>query len=141
MRIELDDAVALGVVNRVSKNAGSFGLERSFAQFLDEVMSIENVVAKHQRATTGADEFLADQKCLRNAFGLRLGRVLEMDAVPGAIAEQVLKAGEILGRRDEQNFADAGQHQRGERVIHHGFVVHRQQALGKPMGDGVEARA
>src|SRR6266403_4204919 len=26
MRIELDDAVALGVVNGVSKNAGSFGL-------------------------------------------------------------------------------------------------------------------
>src|ERR1700687_1219244 len=47
MRIELDDAVALGVVNGVSKNAGSLGLERSCVQFLDEVVSVENVVAEY----------------------------------------------------------------------------------------------
>src|SRR6202158_4122350 len=115
MRIELDDTIALGIVDGVSKNAGSLGLERSCAQFFDEVVSVENIVAEHQRTTAGADEILADQKCLGNPFGLRLRRVLEMDAVPGAIAEQVLKAGQILGRGDEQNFADAGQDQCGER--------------------------
>jgi len=56
-------------------------------------VSVENVVAEHERATARADKFLADQKCLGNAFGLRLQRVLEMDAVAGAIAEQMLKAG------------------------------------------------
>src|ERR1700674_949128 len=84
MRIELNDAVALGVLNGVSKNAGSFRLECGCAQFLDEVVSVENIVAEHQRASAGADKFLADQKCLGNAFGLRLRRVLEMDPVPGA---------------------------------------------------------
>src|SRR6266436_3111488 len=61
MRIELDDAVALGVIDRVRKNAGSIGLERGCAQFLDEVVSVENIVAEHQRATAGANELLADQ--------------------------------------------------------------------------------
>src|SRR6266404_9387511 len=116
MRIEFDDAVALGIVNRISKNAGSFGLERSCAQFLDQVVSVENVIAEHERATAGPDEIFTDQKCLGNTFGLRLRCVVEMDAVPGAIAEQVLEAGQILGRGDEKNFSDAGQHQRGERV-------------------------
>src|SRR2546429_3764694 len=85
--IELDDAVAFGIMNGVGKNAGSFGLERGGAQFLDQVVSVENIVAEHQCATAGADEIFADQKCLGNTFGLRLRRVLEMDAVPGAIAE------------------------------------------------------
>src|SRR6266478_3460178 len=98
MRIELDDAVALGVIDGVRKNAGAFGLERGGAQFLDEVVSVENVVAEHEGATAGADKFLADQKCLGDAFGLWLQRVLETDAVAGAIAEQVLKAGQILRR-------------------------------------------
>ena len=104
-------------------------------------MSVKNVVAEHKRATAGADKLLADQKCLGNAFGLRLRRVLEMDAVAGAIAEQVLESGQIVGRGDEQNVANAGQHQRGERVVHHRLVVHRQQALGGAVGDGIEARA
>src|SRR6266478_9821086 len=64
--IELNDAVALGVMNGVGKNASPFGLERRCAQFLDQVVSVENVIAEHERATAGADEILADQKCLGN---------------------------------------------------------------------------
>src|ERR1700686_5605001 len=40
MGIELNDAVAPGIMNRISKNAGSFGLEGSCAQFLDEAVSV-----------------------------------------------------------------------------------------------------
>jgi hypothetical protein len=34
-----------------------------------------------------------------------------------AVAEQPLEAGLILGRRDDQDLPDAGEHQRRERVV------------------------
>src|SRR5260370_10043920 len=88
VRIELDDAITLGVIDGVRKNAGALGLERGGAQFLDEVVSVENVVAEHKRATARGDKFLADQKYLGDAFGLLLQRILETESVAGAIAEK-----------------------------------------------------
>ena len=87
LRIELDNSVAFGVVDGVCENAGAFFLQRSLAQFLDQVMSVKNIVPEHQRAAAGADKLLADQERLGNTFGLWLNRVLEMDSVAGAIAE------------------------------------------------------
>src|SRR5260370_9242178 len=70
LRIELDDAVTLGVIDGISKNAGAFGLERGGAQFLDEVVSVENVVAEHERAPPGPDNARADHKCQAHAVVL-----------------------------------------------------------------------
>ena len=39
------------------------------------------------------------------------------------------KSGRVLGRRDQQDVADARQHQRRERVVDHRLVVDRQQLL------------
>ena len=111
LRIELNHAVPLRVIHGISENAGALGLESRVAQFSDEIVTVENVVAEHQCAPAGAYKFLADQKRLRDTLRLRLRCVLKVDTEPRAIAEQVLKARQILGRRDEQNFPDAGQHQ------------------------------
>jgi hypothetical protein len=46
-----------------------------------------------------------------------------------AVAQQGFEARGVLRGADQQDVADAGQHQRGQRVIHHGLVVHRQQLL------------
>src|SRR5260370_7932804 len=72
VRIELDDAITLGVIDGVRKNAAALGLERGGAQFLDEVVSVENVVAEHKPATAQADNFLPNHKVLADASGLCL---------------------------------------------------------------------
>ena len=99
-------------------------------------MPIEDVVAEHKRATSSAYEILADQKRLRNALRLGLLCILEMDAIARAIAEQLLKARQVVGRGDEQNIANPRQHKRRERIVNHRLVVDREQAFRDAMGDG-----
>ena len=55
--------------------------------------------------------------------------------------EQPPKQGQIFGRADHQDLADARQHEHGERVVHHRLVVDRQQLLADGQREGVEARA
>src|SRR6202051_24371 len=125
----------------IRKNSSALRLERGFAQFLDEVMSIKNIVTKYKRATGGTDELLTDNKCLSNAFRFRLWRIVKLNAVAGSVAEQVLKARKIFRCGDQQNIPYAGQHQRRKRIVHHRFVVNRQQTLGENLSNGIEARA
>ena len=58
-----------------------------------------------------------------------------------AVAEQLLEARGVLRGGDDQDVADAGQHQRGQRVIDHRLVVDRQQLLGDRQGGGVQPGA
>ena len=53
-----------------------------------------------------------------------------------AIAEQALEPSCSCGRGDDQHVADAGQHQRRQRVIHHRLVVDRQQLLADALVSG-----
>ena len=58
-----------------------------------------------------------------------------------AVAQQALVAADVLGGRDQQDLADAGQHQRGQRVVDHRLVVDRQQLLADRPGDRVQPGA
>src|ERR1700704_2291397 len=58
LRIEFNDAVAFWIMNRVSKHASPFRLQGSFAQFLDEVVPIKNIVTQDKRASAGPDKSL-----------------------------------------------------------------------------------
>src|ERR1700687_3484813 len=42
--------------------------------------------------------------------------------------------------RNDQNLTDPRQHQRGERIVNHWFVVDRQQLLGSHQGHWIESR-
>jgi len=52
-----------------------------------------------------------------------------------------IEAGEVVGRRDDQDVADAGQHQHRQGVVHHRLVVHRQQLLAQGQRGRVKPRA
>src|SRR5439155_545192 len=54
-------------------------------------------------------------------------------------AEQLFEAGCVLRRRDDQDVADAGEHQRRQRVIHHRLVVDRQELLRDDLRHRVKA--
>src|SRR5207248_2763014 len=66
--------------------------------------------------------------------------VLEIQADVGPVAQEVAKTGQVLRGGNEQNVADPGQHQRRERVIHHGLVEDGEKLLARDEGQRVEAR-
>ena len=78
-----------------------------------------------------ADEATAEDEGLRQAVRAGLHAVADVHAPLAAVAEQGLEARRVLRRADQQDVADAGQHQRGQRVVDHRLVVHRQQLLAQ----------
>ncbi|MNV78999.1 hypothetical protein D3C71_1725290 [compost metagenome] len=94
-----------------------------------QFVAIEDVVAQHQRARVLADERRTDQERLRQPLGRRLHRVAEVQAPLRAVAQQLLEPRRVLRRRDDEDVADARQHQGRERVVDHRLVEDRQQLL------------
>jgi hypothetical protein len=60
-------------------------------------VAVEDVVAEDERARPLAHEVAPDEERLREALGLRLHRVRELDAPVAAVAEQLLKRGVSCG--------------------------------------------
>ena len=88
-----------------------------------------------------ADEVGADDEGLGQAVRAGLDGVLQVDAPLAAVAEQLLEARGVLRGGDDQDVPDAGQQERGQRVIDHRLVVDRQQLLGDRQGGGVQPGA
>lgn len=143
LAVELDDAEALGVVHVVAEDRGAarLGVLDGARQVAAEAVAVEDVVAEHERARLAGDEVLADGEGLGQAVGARLLGVGEVDAVARAVAEQALEVGQVRRRGDDQDVADARQHEGGQRVVDHGLVVDRQQLLGGHERERVQARA
>ena len=109
-----------------------------FAQGLCERLAVEDVVAQHEADVIAADKFFADDEGLGKPVWAGLHGVLQADAEVRTVAEQAAEGGVVFGRGDDEDVADAGKHEHGERVINHGFVVHWQKLLGYAACDGVE---
>ena len=141
--VELDDAEALRVVHAVAEDRRPPGLRARgrAAQVAREAVAVEDVVAQDQRARAARHEPPAVVEGARQAVGLGLHRVGEGDPELGAVAQQALEVGRVLRRRDDEDVADAGKHERGERVVDHGLVVDRQQLLARHARERVKSRA
>ena len=106
-----------------------------------QAVAVEDVVAEHEGARLSGDEVLADGEGLRQAVGARLLCIGQVHSVARAVPEQALEVGEVGRRGDDQDVADARQHEGGQRVVDHGLVVDRQQLLGGHERERVQARA
>src|SRR5579875_2852541 len=53
-------------------------------------------------------------------------------------SKQFLKSTDVLRSRDHENLAQTSQHQRREWVIHHRFVINRQQLLADGLGGRIK---
>lgn len=140
-RIELHDAEALGVVHVVAEDRGPprLGVLDGARQVAGQAVSVEDVVAQHERARLTVNELLADGEGLRQAVGARLLGIGEVHAVARAVPEQALEVGEVRRRGDDQDVPDARQHEGAKRVVDHGLVVDRQQLLGGHERERVQA--
>ena len=143
LAVELHDAEALGVVHVVAEDRGAarLGVLDGARQVAGQAVAGDDVVAQHQGARLSADEVLADGEGLRQAVRARLLRVGEVHAVARTVPEQALEVGQVGRRGDDQDVADARQHEGGQRVVDHGLVVDRQQLLGGHERERVQARA
>ena len=143
LAVELHDAEALGVVDVVAEDRGAARLcvLDGARQVARQAVAVEDVVAQHEGARLAGDEVLADGERLRQAVRAGLLGVGEVHAVARAVPEQALEVGEVRRRGDDQDVADARQHEGGQRVVDHGLVVDRQQLLGGHERERVQARA
>ena len=143
LAVELDDAEALGVVHVVAEDRGParLGVLDGARQVARQAVAVEDVVAEHQCARLAGDELLADGEGLGQAVGAGLLGVGQVHAVARAVPEQALEVGQVGRRGDDQDVADARQHEGGQRVVDHGLVVDRQQLLGGHERERVQARA
>lgn len=143
LAVELNDAEALGVVHVVAEDRGAarLGVLDGARQVARQAVAVEDVVAEHEGARLAGDELLADGEGLRQAVGARLLCIGEVHAVARAVAQQALEVGQVGRRGDDEDVADARQHEGAERVVDHGLVVDRQQLLGGHERERVQARA
>ena len=143
LAVELDDAEALGVVHVVAEDRGParLGVLDGARQVARQAVAVEDVVAEHQCARLAGDELLADGEGLGQAVGAGLLGVGQVHAVARAVPEQALEVGQVGRRGDDQDVADARQHEGGQRVVDHGLVVDRQQLLGGHERERVQAGA
>ena len=143
LAVELHDAEALGVVHVVAEDRGParLGVLDGARQVARQAVAVEDVVAEHQGARLAVNELLADGEGLRQAVRRGLLGVGQVHAVARAVPEQALEVGEVGRRGDDQDVADARQHEGGQRVVDHGLVVDRQQLLGGHERERVKTRA
>ena len=90
-------------------------------------MAIENVIAQNQRARVIADKIGADMEGLRETVGAGLYRVAQRHAEIRTIAQYAAELILILRGGDNQNVANACNHERGERIVDHWLVIDRHE--------------
>ena len=78
-RVELDDAVALGIADLVAEHRRARLARGGAAQVVGEVRAVEDVVAKRERDAIVADELAADEERLREPVGAGLRRVADLE--------------------------------------------------------------
>src|SRR5450830_1147817 len=121
--VELHDAVTLGVEHAVGEDGRAGRAGGRALEHLRQAVPVEQVAAG------------------RETLGLRLRRIGDPDAELPAVAEKAHEAGLILGRRDDEDVAQAREHERRERVIDHGLVVDGAELLRDRERERIEARA
>jgi hypothetical protein len=139
--IELDHPVALRILHRIGEHGRAALALDALLHERNQVVPEEDVVAEDQRDAVAADEIAPEGERLRNARRAILHGVSQAQAPLRAVTEQLLEARRVLRRGDDQDVADAGEHERRQRVIHHRLVVDRQQLLRDHLRGRVEPRA
>ena len=139
--VKLNDAVALGVADVVSKDRRAVRLRSRALHHDSEVGAIEDVVAQDERTALAREELLTDQECLRESLRLRLHGVRNGDAPLRAVAEQALEVRIVRRRRDHEDVPDAREHQRRQRIVDHRLVIDRHELLRHRNRQRIQPRA
>jgi len=139
--IELHHAKAFRVLHRVGEDDAAFFQGRAFLQNAGEALGVEDVIAQHQAHRGGVDKVRTQQKGLGQPVRAGLRHIGEVEPQAGAVAQHVREARQVRRGGDDEDVTDASEHEGGERVVDHGFVVHRQQLLADDPRERMQPRA
>ena len=139
--VEFHHAVGGRVGDAVAEDGRAVGAGGGAREHLGKGVAVEEVVSEHERGRCTGQEVLGHEEGLREALGPRLHAVGKPQAEGRAVTEQALKGREIFRRGDQAHLADAGEHERRQRVIHHRLVIDGQELLGDRARDRKQPRA
>ena len=131
--VEFYDTESLRIIYIVSEYSSAFAgfcILYSSLKSLLQSMSCENVITQHHGNCVIADEFLADDKCLRKSVRAWLYGIGKMNAELMSVTQKFLETRGILWCGDDQDIADACIHQYRHWIVDHRFVVDRQKLFG-----------
>jgi hypothetical protein len=134
--IELDNTVALRVLDGIAEDRPAGVVAERRAQEVQ--LAVEEVVPEDEAHLALPDELRAVDEGFRNPLRFGLDGVREGDAPLATITEQLLEAWKVPRRGDEQDIANAHQHERCQRVVDHGLVVDRLELLADDGGHRVQ---
>ena len=138
--VELNDAEPLRITDWIGKDRRPVVTVGRAAEDVLEAMAVEDVVAEDERGAGAPEELAADDERLGEPLGPRLLGIGKRHAKPAPVAEEALEVGQVVRRRDQEDVANPGQHERRERIINHRLVVDRQQLLRDRQRHRVEPR-
>ena len=142
--VEFRHTITLGVAHPVAEDGGFLvllGILHGIAEQRGEAGTVEDVIAQHETGAVVTDELLSDDEGLGQSVGRGLLGVFKVHAVVGAVAQEAFEAGEVVGGGDDEDVADAREHQSRDGVIDHRFVVDGEQLFADALGDGVQSGA
>ena len=142
-RVELDHAVALGIARPGRRRPSRpFGASRRARAICERGRGRRRCCRRARARTSPRRRTRAPMMnaCARPS-GVGCTAYADRQAPARAVAEQPREARHVLGRRDQQDVADAGQHQRRQRVVDHRLVVDRQQLLRHDPRERIQPRA
>ena len=144
LAVELRHAIALRVVDIVAEDRRQsvlLGILHTLLQQTGESGAVEDVVAQDQAGAVVADKLFADDKGLCQSVGRRLLGILKMYAKLLTRTKQAAESWQVVWCRDNQNVADACQHQGRDGIVYHRLVEDGNQLFRYSLGDRVEACA
>ncbi len=139
--IKCDDTKVFRITDLVGKHAGTRWLTGRFAELVFQSVTKKQVVTEDQGTSVIVNEILTDQKSLRKTIRRRLYRIGQVDAPLRTIAKHLFETPRIVRRGDNQNIPQSGQHEGGQRVVNHWFVINRQQLFAYPQRHRMQSRA
>ena len=141
VRLEIDHAIAFGIGYPIAEDRPALAPPIGVLQQLRQAMPEKDVVPQHHGRGRAGQEILGQEIGLGQPVGRGLGDPFEAQPPLPAIAQKALELRLVVGRGDDRDLADAGQHQHRNRIIDHRLVIKRQKLLGHAQGDRIKARA
>ena len=114
---------------------------RRLAQHVTESAAEEDVVSKHHGNAVVANEVLPNEEGLRQTLRLFLNGILQLQSELVSFTQKVFKPLDVIGRRNNEDFPDSGEHEHGQRIENHGLVVYGKQLFTGDQRQRIQPRA
>lgn len=128
--VELYHAELGGVVDGVAEDDGALLQRGGLLEEDRKAAAIEDIISQNQRHLVFSDEFFADDEGFGQAIGGLLDGVVEVHSQLAAVAQNVLENRNIFWCGDDKDVFYARQHQGGQGIVYHRFVVDGQGLFG-----------